>query len=101
MPRWNVVKRYYVYVLMCTDGTFYVGITNNVERRLGEHNLGIDPHCYTFTRRPVVCMHVSEFGQVCEALQCEKQLKGWSHAKKSALCRGDWALVRALAKRKA
>jgi putative endonuclease len=90
------VKKYYVYMVMCTDGSYYVGITNDVERRVAEHNYGIDKNCYTFVRRPVVAVHVSEFTEVWQALDCEKKLKGWSHAKKSALVRGDWKLVRAL-----
>lgn len=87
------MKAYYVYMVMCTDGTFYIGVTNDVEHRFGEHNFGIDPDCYTYTRRPVVLMYVSEFTEVWDAIACEKRLKGWSHAKKSALARGDWKLI--------
>jgi putative endonuclease len=87
-------------MVMCTDGTFYVGVTNDVERRFGEHNFGIDPGCYTYTRRPVVLVYVSEFTEVWDAIDCEKRLKGWSHAKKSALTRGDWKLICALSNAK-
>ena len=94
------MKTYYVYMLMCTDGTYYTGITNDVERRFGEHNFGIDPKCYTYSRRPVVLVHVSEFTEVWDAIDCEKRLKGWSHAKKSALVRGDWKMICALSNAK-
>ncbi len=87
-------------MVMCTDGTFYVGVTNDVERRFGEHNFGIDPDCYTYTRRPVVLVYVSEFTEVWDAIDCEKRLKGWSHAKKSALARGDWQMICALSNAK-
>ncbi|MDZ7740550.1 MAG: GIY-YIG nuclease family protein [Bacteroidota bacterium] len=44
---------YYVYILQCSDNSFYTGITNNLERRLKQHQAGINPDCYTFTRRPL------------------------------------------------
>ncbi len=87
-------------MLMCTGGSYYVGVTTDIELRFGEHNFGIDPDCYTYNRGPVVLIHVSEFREVWDALNCEKQLKGWSHAKKSALARGDWKLICALSEAK-
>jgi putative endonuclease len=92
------MKRYYVYMVFCTDGTYYVGVTNNLERRLNEHNFGLDPDCYTFSRRPVVLAFSQEYGEILQAIAAEKKLKGWSHAKKRALARGDWAMVQALSK---
>jgi predicted GIY-YIG superfamily endonuclease len=55
------VKRYYVYILRCFDGTFYVGVTNDVDRRFGERCEGVDPDCYTHDRRPLRLVHASEF----------------------------------------
>ena len=92
------MKIYYIYMVMCTDGTFYVGVTNNLERRIGEHNFGLDPHCYTFSRRPVVLVYSEDFHDIVEAIAVEKKLKKWSHVKKSALARGDWATISRLAK---
>ncbi|MBV8728103.1 MAG: GIY-YIG nuclease family protein [Candidatus Eremiobacteraeota bacterium] len=86
----------FVYMLRCFDGTYYVGITNNLERRIGDHQLGLDPSCYTFMRRPVLCVWSEAFKYVRDAIRCEKHLKGWSHNKKSALARGDWKLIKAL-----
>ncbi len=92
------MKRYYVYMLLCFDGTFYVGVTNDLERRVGEHEFGVDPRSYTFSRRPLKLVHSSEFHYIDEAIAWEKHLKGWSHAKKSALARDDWKGIQKLAR---
>ncbi len=91
------MKTYYVYMLLCADGSFYVGITNNLELRIGQHQFGIDPRCYTFKRRPFKLVHSSDFHNVDEAIGWEKQLKGWSRAKKLALIGSDWKLIHELA----
>ena len=77
-------------MLLCADGSYYIGITNDPDRRLWEHNNGIDEGCYTFKRRPVRMVHCSMFYDVLEAIRWEKQLKGWSRAKKRALANDDW-----------
>ena len=92
------MKSYYVYMLLCADFTFYVGITNDVERRLAQHNIGSDPRCYTHKRRPVVLAHASYFSEVTQAIAWEKQLKGWSRKKKIALIGDDWATICRLAR---
>jgi putative endonuclease len=89
---------YYVYMLLCADFSFYVGITNDVERRVAEHNAGWDPKCYTHFRRPVVLAHVGWFHDAEDAIRWEKQLKGWSRRKKIALIGDDWAEVSRLAR---
>lgn len=91
------MKTYYVYMVFCTDGTYYVGMTNDLERRIGEHNYGIDPDCYTFSRRPVVLKYSQDFASVWDAIDAEKKIKRWSHPKKSALARGDWKMISKLA----
>lgn len=91
------MKSYFVYMVICTDGTFYIGVTNDADRRVAEHNLGLDDGCCTYTRRPVVMVYSQDFHDVIQAIAAEKKLKGWSHAKKSALARGDWKLISALA----
>ncbi len=93
------MKIYYVYILLCADRSFYTGITNDVEFRLGQHESGYDPWSYTFTRRPVKLVHCSDFHNVDEALAWEKQFKGWSRAKKVAFISGNFDLVHELAKR--
>jgi len=91
---------YYVYIVECKDGSYYTGITNDYERRLWEHNTGIDKKCYTFERRPVelkYCVHCEDVNQ---AIEWEKQIKGWSRKKKQALFKDDWKEIQRLAKSK-
>jgi putative endonuclease len=85
------MKLYFVYILRCFDGSFYVGVTNDAEKRFAEHCYGIDPDCYTFSRRPLQLAHVSEFHWVDEAIAFEKRLKGWTHRKKRAFVEGSWS----------
>ena len=88
---------YYVYILRCKDGSYYTGITNNHERRLRQHNEGVNPKSYTFTRRPVELVYVTEFNDVFEAIAWEKQVKGWSRKKKEALIRREFEKLPRLA----
>ena len=83
-------------MLRCFDGTFYTGVTNDIERRYNEHCFGKDPLSYTYMRRPLRLIYVGEFQRVDEAIAFEKQLKGWSHVKKRAFAQGDMALVNRL-----
>jgi putative endonuclease len=88
------MKTYWVYMLLCVDGTYYVGVTNDLDRRLWEHNEGIHRRAYTHDRRPLILAHCSAFGDIGEAIAWEKRLKSWSHAKKGALARNDWPALR-------
>jgi putative endonuclease len=96
----KLAHNYYVYIICCSDQSYYVGITNNLDRRIIEHNDGIDPHCYTFKRRPIVLKHFEYYTDVNQAIQREKQLKGWSRAKKEALFCEDFDLLSQLSKSK-
>ena len=80
---------YAIYILKCFDGTYYTGLTKDLDGRLHKHQTGTNPESYTFGRRPVklVWSIVTESYQ--EAFQWEHQIKGWSRAKKEALIRGD------------
>jgi putative endonuclease len=91
------MRTYYVYMLRCIDGTFYTGVTNDIERRYSEHVSGIDPGCYTHTRRPLRLIYAGEFDDPNDAIAFEKQLKGWSHKKKRAFADRDWPLLVRLA----
>ena len=93
------MKRYFVYVLRCADGAFYVGITNNLERRIAQHQDGWNSECFTHERRPVELVYSSDFPRVEDAIQWEKQIKGWSRAKKIALIRGDWERIKGLSRK--
>ena len=89
---------FFVYVLRCSDGSYYAGHTDNLERRVGQHQAG-EAEGYTQSRRPVTLMWSQDFPSRLEALEAERRIKGWSRAKKEALIAGDWAALRALASR--
>ena len=90
---------FWTYVLRCADGSYYTGHTDQLERRVGQHQSGEMPG-YTQSRRPVELRWSQEFPSRAEALAAELQVKNWSRAKKEALFRGDWeALSRAAKKR--
>ncbi|MEQ1589490.1 MAG: GIY-YIG nuclease family protein [Gallionella sp.] len=88
---------FWVYILRCADNSYYTGHTDNLEKRISEHQNGLCAG-YTVGRLPVELV----FSQVCttreEALAAEQQIKGWSRKKKEAMMRGDWAEVSRLAK---
>ena len=92
------MKTFWVYIVLCSDASYYIGITNDVERRVAEHNLGTDRHCYTFARRPVSLTYATEFPTPDEAIRFEKQIKGWSRKKKAALIAGDWNTIVSLSR---
>ena len=93
----------FTYMLLCADGSFYVGSAagDDLERRISEHNAGKHPGSYTFTRRPVRIVWSEHFDRITDAIAAERQLKGWSRAKKEALARGDWERVCSAARRRA
>ena len=72
---------YYVYIVQCADGHYYTGMTNDLERRLAEHNEGIDPNCFTFTKRPVELKYYEHLYQVGDAIE-GKTIKGLVKEKK-------------------
>ena len=80
---------YYVYILRCADGSYYTGLTEDLEIRLAQHEMGELPG-YTQNRRPVQLVFSNEFTSMDDAIDRERQIKGWSRAKKEALIAGDW-----------
>jgi tRNA/rRNA methyltransferase len=80
---------FWVYTLRCGDGSYYTGHTDNLEGRIGQHQSGTIEG-YTQTRRPVVLAWSQDFPSRIEALEAERQIKGWTRAKKEALMRSDW-----------
>ncbi len=88
---------FYVYILRCVDYSYYVGHTDDLQRRIAQHNAGEIPG-YTEGRRPVRLVFVQDFPTREEALASERQLKGWSRAKKEALILENWDRVRLLAR---
>jgi predicted GIY-YIG superfamily endonuclease len=90
---------FWVYILRCADNSYYTGHTDNLDKRVVEHQTG-EIEGYTSTRLPVTLVFAEEFPTREEALACERQIKGWSRGKKEAMMRGDWAEVSRLACRK-
>ena len=90
----------YLYILKCADGSYYTGTARaTLEQRVAEHNAG-HYDGYTATRRPVALMFSQWFERVTDAIAAERQIKGWSRAKKEALIRGDFEGLVSLARRK-
>ena len=82
---------HYVYILRCSDGSYYVGSTSNLEHRLGGASGGRVPAATQASRLPVELVWSTEFPTEHDAFLTERQIKGWSRAKKEALIvRGDW-----------
>lgn len=91
---------YYVYIVQCKDAIYYMGVTNDLERRIWEHNNGYNTSCFTFKRRPVELKYSEQSHNITNAIAWEKQLKGWSRKKKEALFTGDWDTIKILSKSK-
>lgn len=91
--------RFFVYILHCSDDTYYTGHTDNLEKRIQEHHHG--GKCrYTTNRRPLQLVWSMDFPTRDQAKEVERQIKKWSQAKKRALIEGDWGLISTLAKKR-
>ena len=86
---------YFVYILKCCDKSYYVGSTSNMEKRLEKHNAG-QGSTWTAKRLPVELVYLERHSDKSTAQKREKQLKGWSRAKKEALINGELELLRKL-----
>jgi predicted GIY-YIG superfamily endonuclease len=85
----------FVYVLRCSDASYYIGHTNDLRVRLDEHQCGVAAD-FTALRRPVEMVYAEQFPTGREAEQRERQLKRWSRAKKEALISNNWKLLKTL-----
>ncbi len=92
-----IMKNYFIYILECSDGLLYTGITNDLTRRIEEHELGRNTNCFTFKRRPIKLIFHQTFNQVEQAIYFEKKIKKWSAAKKRALYEGQINMLKILA----
>ncbi|QBX57084.1 GIY-YIG nuclease family protein [Nocardioides seonyuensis] len=88
----------HVYIVRCSDSSYYVGSTWDLERRMSEHNQGVGA-AYTRHRRPVELVWHADYDRVDEAYAMEKRIQGWSRAKREALISGDTDLLSSLASR--
>ena len=92
-----MIKDYFVYIVECKEGSYYTGVTSDLERRINEHNSGIFKG-YTSSRLPVKLVYSNRFTDINEAINAEKQIKGWSRAKKEAIIIGDYDLLKLLSR---
>ena len=92
--------QFWVYLLQCADGKYYVGSHRgeDVEARVWQHNAGINPKAFTFSRRPVKLLWCGTFVDPAEMVSFERQMKGWTRAKKEAFVRGDGERLKELSK---
>ena len=85
---------YFIYILLCSDGSFYTGSTNNVEKRFKDHTEGHGAR-YTKSHKPVKIIYKEEFVTKSDALKREAAIKGWSKKTKLALIKGQLNTERA------
>ena len=90
---------WYVYILKCSDGSYYTGHTDNLEKRIAEHHAG-QMEGYTSSRLPLKVVFVQQCASRYEALAAERRIKNWSRKKKEALIQNDWQRVSSLSKKK-
>ena len=93
------MKIYFVYILKCSDRTYYTGVTSNLQQRIIEHQTGKHNESYTYKRRPIKLVYYAEFSDVGIAIDKEKQIKKWSRKKKEALINGEFENLPNLAKK--
>jgi predicted GIY-YIG superfamily endonuclease len=95
----TIMEPFFIYILRCNDTSYYIGQTDNIEKRIAEHNQALMPG-YTSSRLPVTCVFVQTFSSRIEALEAEQKIKKWSRKKKEALINQDWNEISKLAKKK-
>ncbi|MHA3839777.1 GIY-YIG nuclease family protein [Sphingomonas aestuarii] len=88
---------FWAYLIRCADGRYYTGQTDDLDRRLAEHNAGGFCDCPA-RRRPLELVWSESFQTRLEALEAERIVGGWSRAKKEALIAGNWSMVSHFAK---
>ena len=91
------MKSGWVYILECSDGSYYTGVTSDLDVRITEHQNGIHKG-YTYFRRPVRLLWSDCFPDMEQAIGMEKRIKGWTRKKKEALMAGNFVLLQELSK---
>jgi putative endonuclease len=76
------MRDYYVYILASKSRELYIGVTNNLTRRLAEYRAGVDPDDHCYRHEIIRLVHVERTTDVLEAIRREKQLKGWRRMRK-------------------
>ncbi|UQB68245.1 GIY-YIG nuclease family protein [Epilithonimonas zeae] len=90
------MKQYFLFILKCSDNSYYTGVTSDFESRLIKHQSGYYPESYTHSRRPVQLVLYNEFNEIEQAIAFEKQVKGWSKKKKEAIINDNWEKLKGL-----
>ncbi|MGA2624726.1 MAG: GIY-YIG nuclease family protein [Bacteroidota bacterium] len=91
------MKQSWVYIVECSDGSYYTGCTTNLETRISKHNNG-SYGGYTASRRPVKLLWSQQFGDIRNAIEVERTIKKWTRAKKEALMKEDFETLKELAR---
>ena len=84
------MKTSYVYILECSDNSYYTRVTSNLEKRIVQHQKGNMIGSYTSKRLPVVLVYYQQFLDITQAIVWEKRIKNWSQKKKRALISENW-----------
>ena len=93
------MRTYFVYIIDYSDNSFYIGLTNNIKRRMLEHSNGYFPKSYTSKRLPIELLYKEIYACPYKARSRELQLKGWSRVKKIALIENDFEALPGLSKK--
>jgi 5-(carboxyamino)imidazole ribonucleotide synthase len=83
-------EAFYIYIILCNDGSYYTGLTDDLTRRFEEHVNGIYETSYTFNKRPLVLKYYETIPFLKDAVERELQIKGWTRVKKEALINGNF-----------
>ena len=89
----------YTYILQCANGQYYVGSTTDLDRRMQEHQAGSGAK-FTRAHLPVKLVYKEEYSSIEQAFARERQLHGWSRAKKEALIKGELSSLKELSTKK-
>jgi putative endonuclease len=90
------VEVYFVYILLCSDQSYYTGLTDDLDLRYFHHQIGEYAKCYTFLRRPVELVYFETIALLVDAIRREEQIKKWSRAKKKALIEAELDKLKSL-----
>lgn len=91
-------KNYFIYILECSDNSYYIWVTNDIEKRLDEHSRSEDITSYVYLRKPFKLVFQEEYYDIKDALLREKQIKRWTRKKKIALIEQNFNLLQDLSK---
>ncbi len=96
------MQPFFVYILKCADGSYYVGHTDDLEKRIVEYKIGRGPGVgsYVKKRLPVELVFFDTAGTRVDAIDAERQLKGWSRKRKEALIQFGWEGVKGIWRKK-